>query len=221
MSVKLDHLNIDLDGDGIPERYELGGGGNANEREISWEDYKNLSEEEQNNGTTYYIPDASGGGSSSGGASVKFIDFKEYGTLKFGVDGDGNYGYYKGDDTFVPFKSGETNAELIWTNPNPELNFDAKIIDLDLSNYSKIIIESQFASDGYRDHIYNTPIEMNRSIIDVNGNTATIFAASTHYYNTGRRATPTLNSIEFSNGFVNGNPSAPMFCVPINIYGIV
>ncbi len=68
---KLDHLNIDLDGDGIPERYELGGGGNANEREIAWEDYKNLSEEEQNNGTTYYVPDAPGGGSggSSGGSS--------------------------------------------------------------------------------------------------------------------------------------------------------
>jgi len=71
---KLDHLNIDLDGDGIPERYELGGGGNANEREISWEDYKNLSEEEQNNGTTYYVPDAPGGGSGGGGGSSIEID---------------------------------------------------------------------------------------------------------------------------------------------------
>lgn len=28
------------------------------------------------------------------------------GTLRFGIDGDGSYGYYKGDDTFVPFSSG-------------------------------------------------------------------------------------------------------------------
>ena len=28
---------------------------------------------------------------------------KNLGNLKFGIDGDGNYGYYKTDGTFVPF----------------------------------------------------------------------------------------------------------------------
>jgi len=29
------------------------------------------------------------------------------GGLRFGVDGDGNYGYYGADDSLIPFKSGE------------------------------------------------------------------------------------------------------------------
>lgn len=99
MSVKLDHLNIDLDGDGIPERYELGGGGNANEREISWEDYKNLSEEEQNNGTTYYVPDAPGGGSGgSSGGSNKYLRSWSTEEHEISVDNEGNVVYEK---TFV------------------------------------------------------------------------------------------------------------------------
>ena len=32
---------------------------------------------------------------------------EDFGGLRFGTDGEGNYGYFKGDDTFVPFKSDE------------------------------------------------------------------------------------------------------------------
>ena len=35
---------------------------------------------------------------------------EDFGGLRFGTDGEGNYGYFKGDDTFVPFKSGEVTV---------------------------------------------------------------------------------------------------------------
>ena len=35
------------------------------------------------------------------------------GGLRFSVDGEGNYGYLKADDSFVPFKSGFTSANLL------------------------------------------------------------------------------------------------------------
>lgn len=83
----------------------IGGGGNANERELTYAEYQALSEEERMNGTNYFVTDYPSG--SGGGAShVDFENYAELGTLKFGVDGDGNYGYYKADDSFVPFKSG-------------------------------------------------------------------------------------------------------------------
>ena len=36
--------------------------------------------------------------------------------FKFGIDGDGNYGYYKADDSFVPFKSTVTKVLLKTTS---------------------------------------------------------------------------------------------------------
>ena len=41
-------------------------------------------------------------------------------TIRFGIDGDGNYGYYKvGADTVTPFKSGSSETEtVLWSNPN-------------------------------------------------------------------------------------------------------
>lgn len=40
------------------------------------------------------------------------------GGLRFGVDGEGNYGYLKGDDTFVPFKGSATLERIIVESPN-------------------------------------------------------------------------------------------------------
>lgn len=36
------------------------------------------------------------------------------GGLRFGVDGDGNYGYYGDDDVLVPFKSGFTTLSVLF-----------------------------------------------------------------------------------------------------------
>lgn len=41
--------------------------------------------------------------------SIIFLN-SSLGTLRFGINGDGDYGYYKGDDTFIPFKSGGLNT---------------------------------------------------------------------------------------------------------------
>lgn len=35
----------------------------------------------------------------------KVVNLGNFGGLRFGIDGDGNYGYYKADDSFVPFSN--------------------------------------------------------------------------------------------------------------------
>lgn len=52
----------------------------------------------QINGRTYSVADEK---------ARKRIDEqnKNLGGLRFGVDGDGNYGYYKADDSFIPFSN--------------------------------------------------------------------------------------------------------------------
>lgn len=70
---------------------------------------------------------------SSGGAS---------GSIRFGVDGEGNYGYYKaGADTVTPFKEGGDFEEtVLWTNSNITSDFPLKTISglPDISQYDYI-----------------------------------------------------------------------------------
>ena len=63
---------------------------------------------------------------------------EDFGGLRFGTDGEGNYGYFKGDDTFVPFKN--SGVDLLWENPTPVDAFEAQTISLDLTKYDGIII---------------------------------------------------------------------------------
>lgn len=70
---------------------------------------------------------------SEGGAS---------GSIRFGVDGEGNYGYYKaGADTVTPFSSGGDFEEtVLWTNPSPTNAFSGQRLTglSDLSQYDYI-----------------------------------------------------------------------------------
>lgn len=43
------------------------------------------------------------------------------GGLKFGTDGEGNYGYFGDDDVLIPFKSG-TNGYIIWLSGSGHIN---------------------------------------------------------------------------------------------------
>lgn len=45
--------------------------------------------------------------------------------MKFGTDGDGNYGYYGADGSLIPFKSG-LNGTVEWLNSN-EFNIPSDI----------------------------------------------------------------------------------------------
>jgi len=47
----------------------IGGGGNANERELTYAEYQALSEEEQMNGTNYFVKDYPSGSGGGGGSS--------------------------------------------------------------------------------------------------------------------------------------------------------
>ena len=70
---------------------------------------------------------------SSGGAS---------GSIRFGVDSNGKYGYYEaGADTVTPFsEGGDFEETVLWTNPNPATDFsDSNITGLpNLSQYDYI-----------------------------------------------------------------------------------
>lgn len=50
-------------------------------------------------------------GKPAGALAVKQLDNK-LGGLRFGKDGDGNYGYYGADGSLVPFKGGFDEAEV-------------------------------------------------------------------------------------------------------------
>lgn len=55
---------------------------------------------------------------------------REQGGIRFGIDGDGIYGYYKADDSFVPFKSGASDPRKFVIKDGEfigELNVDYKI----------------------------------------------------------------------------------------------
>ena len=98
--------------------------GGDNSKTISYQEYLNLPEEEKMNGTTYYIPDANIGGGGSTGTTVEVVDNldstdidkalsanmgrqlkEDMGGLRFGKDGDGNYGYYGADGSLIPFNN--------------------------------------------------------------------------------------------------------------------
>lgn len=80
--------------------------------------------------------------------------------FQFATDGEGNYGYLKGDDTFVPFKSGfslnacdlRTGGE---TNPT--------VISMDISGYSKMTYSTSCTST-----FNNTDIQHARLLLDGN-----------------------------------------------------
>ena len=69
---------------------------------------------------------------------------ENFGGLRFGIDGEGNYGYFKGDDTFVPFNSGGSAiSKIIFANNTVQLynSVQADIISItdDELQYGKIL----------------------------------------------------------------------------------
>ena len=59
---------------------------------------------------------------------------KNLGGLRFGVDGDGNGGYYKADDSFVPFK--KSSGGLILVSTSTSFNISKKRYFVTIRNIS-------------------------------------------------------------------------------------
>lgn len=104
---------------------------------------------------------------------------------------------------------GGVTCDLLWTNPNPDSNFSAQTVTLDLSAYDAVLVVCRmFATTTY--YFTNTcmvglPAILNT--LDVSGN---------RY---GRTADVTTTGIVFGQGYSNGTASASRV-IPVSIYGI-
>ena len=87
-----------------------------------------------------YLPDA---------LAVK-EGFERLGGLRFGTDGDGNYGYYGADGSLIPFKSGSTLKQITIplenkTQANPTWNVSTMLpVGLESSNISVSIKDTNY-----------------------------------------------------------------------------
>lgn len=90
---------------------------------------------------------------------------KNMGGLRFGVDGDGNYGYYGADDSLIPFKSGLKAVGIIGCGSSGTYVSNSFINDSNIS-YEK--------GNGWFKFTFNKKMTVNlKSIgIDIAGNTS-------------------------------------------------
>ena len=94
-------------------------------------------------------------GKAAGALAVKELS-ESLGGLRFGTDGEGNYGYFGADDSLIPFKSVEfIIAEYVYRPYNGCLLI-TKEIQLAKGNYI-IMAETKFAHGGIGDANNHAP----------------------------------------------------------------
>ena len=111
---------------------------------------------------------------------------KNFGGLTFGIDGDGNYGYYGADGSLVPFKTSDPIQKFKvnsgWTSEN-QIYFDMKS---HIPNYAAYTISnflvqlSLLTRPDDRDSI-NISYTYSKGIIYVKANTGRIFYTHREY----------------------------------------
>ena len=125
-----------------------------------------------------------------------------------------------GGKTWSNFSSG---AELLWTNPAPNIAFPAQTLSIDLSNYDGVFIISKgwYATSSYTPVKIFIPKDGEKHVILGNQNNAedgTEAMGDNSYYT--RYVTVTNNGITFSLGYVtNGTSGYANACIPVEIYG--
>lgn len=100
----------------------IGGGGNANERELTYAEYQALSEEEKMNGTNYFVTDYPSG-SGGGGGSSKHEYSTEEKVVATWIDGRPVY-----EITFYNQELGSGSAQR-WNNFNINIPNVSDILD--------------------------------------------------------------------------------------------
>ena len=112
-------------------------------------------------------------------------------------------------------QGGSLTAELLWTNPSPTTGTTGFSLNLDLKNYTAVIIEARALND-------NSNSSLSYITKGATGSKAFIFAWVSVRRLNGRDVT-TFNdtNITFGNGFVgaSGNNSSNA-CIPTKIYGV-
>lgn len=74
---------------------------------------------------------------ADGNASTVQAEINKLGGLRFGVDGDGNYGYYGADDSLIPFK--RSNGDILHFNIQSDGGASFVITEEVVKKYSKLI----------------------------------------------------------------------------------
>lgn len=125
--------------------------------------------------------------------------------FRFATDGEGNYGYLKADDSFIPFKQGIDSKELLWSrNGGP---FSAQTISLDLSKYKYITIECYAEGSG------NPSLPQ---ILSVGG--SGVICGATTSNGMYRSVSCNENGVTFGQGYWSSNGNAT-YANPFRIYG--
>ena len=142
--------------------------------------------------------------------------------FSFGVDGDGNYGYYGADDSLIPF-SGMDLENPLWVNPNAttSADFPAQTINLDLRLYKAVLIKCKyFHAESINGRTSIAFCEVGKSVqMTVCSNNP----PATSGRHTSRGATVNTNGVVFGSSFLAPTDTSPYpnaYCVPIAIYGI-
>lgn len=191
--------------------------------EITREDFNKLSKEQKASGVYHVTDDTEElsaknleyDGSVTGlGTNVQdAVDNldsklnKNMGGLRFGVDGDGNYGYYKADGSLVPFKSG-LEGTLLWSRSAS--NFSAQTVSIDLSEYAFIAIVVRAST------IHGNGTSLPQILkIGESGRLSATADSTTSFY---RDVSCNANGVTFKGGYWETSANNK-YCIPIEIYG--
>lgn len=104
---------------------------------------------------------------------------------------------------------GGVTCDLLWTNPNPDSNFSAQTVTLDLSGYDAVLVVVRLVATT---QYHNTNICMV-------GLTAILNGVDTGGARYARTADVTTTGIVFGQGYASGTANARN-AVPENIYGV-
>ena len=100
---------------------------------------------------------------------------------------------------------------LVWANENPDVDFPAQTVSLDLSAYSFILISYRHGTNGNYQSTAIIPIDGSTHIIYVN--------YLSNNYNYKRGVTVTATDITFTTGYRQDTANKE-YCIPLKIWGI-
>ena len=114
------------------------------------------------------------------------------------------------------------NTTLIWTNSSSTSNFSAQTINLNLTKYDAVIIQTSYSL--VPDNTSNYYLEANYALIDVGSNGKTVAPDESVAFHSIRNVTVSSTGITFSTGTVFGynlpTSTGEGYGIPLKIYGI-
>lgn len=126
----------------------------------------------------------------------------------------------RGADAFHPFSNNK--ADLLWTNPNPATAFGPQTVELDLTNYDAVLIQSNWKGETnynrYIPHADTYSMVMKGTFGRLLGINESM--ANGPYSPTSRKATVENNGVTFGNGISTSDSYNDACCVPCYIWGI-